>query len=147
MLEEALSELYTGWHFPDQRELNPLQLAYIGDTLHDLYVRCRLMEHPASVGNLHKQATQRVSAHAQAVMLELIGELLTDEEQKTVKSGRNAHAKHAPPKHAEAADYTQATALEALWGLLFVSKQFGRLDYLIGEALTRYESYINNEEN
>ena len=64
----------------DTRELNPLQMAYIGDTVHDLYVRSLLMAKGATVGKMHKQATRMVSAAAQAKMLSAIEMELTEAE-------------------------------------------------------------------
>lgn len=123
----------------DTRELNPLQMAYIGDTLHDLYVRSMLVSQGMTVGAMHKQAVRMVSAHAQARMLEAIEPELTEAEADIARRGRNSQAKHAAPKHADPADYAHATALEALWGYLYLSGQAQRLDTLIRMALERTE--------
>ena len=123
----------------DPRELNPLQMAYIGDTVHDLFVRSRLMARPASVGKMHKQAVRMVSAFAQARMLEALEQELTEAEADIARRGRNSQAKHAAPKHADPADYAHATGLEALWGYLYLSGQQQRLDELIKTALMRTE--------
>ena len=123
----------------DTRELNPLQMAYIGDTLHDLYVRSMLVSRGMTVGAMHKQAVRMVSAHAQARMLEAIEPELTEAEADIARRGRNSQAKHAAPKHADPADYAHATALEALWGYLYLSGQAQRLDTLIRMALERTE--------
>ena len=40
---EAFSALRQAALFPDIRQMNALQMAYIGDTLHDLYVRSHLL--------------------------------------------------------------------------------------------------------
>lgn len=121
----------------DPRELNPLQMAYIGDTVHDLFVRSSLMRHPASVGKMHKQAVRMVSAAAQAQMLRAIEEELTEAEADVARRGRNAQAKHAAPKNADPADYAHATGLEALWGYLFVTGETQRLAQLVTMALER----------
>ena len=61
----------------DAREFSPLVLAYIGDSVYDLYVRSRLVsEGNAKVQDLHTRATERVNATAQcntvhAIMNEL----------------------------------------------------------------------------
>ena len=44
-----------------------------------------------------------------------------------MRRGRNAHAHHAAPRHADPADYAQATGLEALAGYLYLSGQMERL--------------------
>ena len=124
----------------DPRELNPLQMAYVGDTVHDLFVRSRLMQRPSSVGRMHKQAVRMVSAAAQARMLEAIAPELTQEEADIARRGRNAQAKHAAPKNADPADYAHATGLEALWGYLYIKGETARLCELVGMALERTET-------
>lgn len=124
----------------DPRTLNPLQMAYIGDTVHDLYVRSRLVARGMSVGAMHRQAVRMVSAAAQARMLEAIEGELTEAEADIARRGRNAQAKHAAPKNADPADYAHATGLEALWGYLYITKQNERLSALMADALARTEA-------
>ena len=103
MLEE-LDQARAAFCARDTKELNPLQMAYIGDTLHDLYVRSLLLSRGMTVGRMHKQAIRMVSAHAQACMLERIEGELTEAEADLARRGRNSQAKHAAPRHADPAD-------------------------------------------
>ena len=80
MLTEQLTMAHDAFAVRDTRELNPLQMAYIGDTVHDLYVRSLLVSRGMTVGKMHKQAVRMVSAFAQARMLEAIEPDLTEEE-------------------------------------------------------------------
>ena len=139
MLREELAAARDAFGAKDTRELNPLQMAYIGDTVHDLYVRSLLLARGMTVGRMHWQAVRMVSAHAQAKMLEAIEPELTDGEADVARRGRNAQAKHAAPKNADPADYSHATGLEALWGYLYLSGQTQRLDELMKAALARTE--------
>lgn len=139
MLTQELDAARLAFGARDTRELNPLQMAYIGDTVHDLYVRSMLLSRGMAVGRMHRQAIHMVSAFAQARMLEAIAQELTEQEADIARRGRNAQAKHAAPKHADPADYAHATGLEALWGYLYLSGQTERLDTLIRLALTRTE--------
>ena len=125
MQGEEIRAAQAAFSLPDPRELNPLQLAYVGDTLHDLYVRSLLVSRKMSVGSMHKQAA--------------IEDELTEQEADVTRRGRNAQAKHAAPKHADPADYAHATGLEALWGYLYVTNQTQRLDELITLAIARTE--------
>ena len=75
MQGEEIRAAQAAFSLPDPRELNPLQLAYVGDTLHDLYVRSLLVSRKMSVGSMHKQAVRMVSAAAQAAMLAAMGGL------------------------------------------------------------------------
>lgn len=139
MQGDEIKAVQSAFSLPDPRELNPLQMAYLGDTLHDLYVRSMLVSRKMSVGAMHKQAVRMVSAAAQARMLEAIEPELTEQEADITRRGRNAQAKHAAPKHADPADYAHATGLEALWGYLYVTKQTDRLDTLIRLSILRTE--------
>lgn len=139
MIHEEISAAHDAFKAIDVRELNPLQMAYVGDTVHDLYVRSMLLSRGMSVGKMHKQAVRMVSAGAQARMLEAIEPELEADEADAARRGRNAQAKHAAPKHADPADYAHATGLEALWGYLYLSGKTQRLDELIKLALARTE--------
>ena len=139
MLTQEINAAHDAFAVRDTKELNPLQLAYVGDTIHDLYVRSMLVARGMTVGAMHKQAVRMVSAYAQARMLEAIEPDLTEAEADIARRGRNSQAKHAAPKHADPADYAHATALEALWGYLYLSGQSARLDELIKAALSRTE--------
>ena len=139
MLKEELNSAHDAFAPADIRGLNPLQMAYVGDTVHDLYVRSMLLARGMAVGKMHRQAVRMVSAGAQARMLERIEPELTPEEADIARRGRNSQAKHAAPRHADPADYAHATALEALWGYLYLSGQTRRLDELIKLALRRTE--------
>ncbi len=139
MLKEELNSAHDTFAPADIRGLNPLQMAYVGDTVHDLYVRSMLLSRGMAVGRMHRQAVRMVSAGAQARMLERIEPELTQEEADIARRGRNSQAKHAAPRHADPADYAHATALEALWGYLYLSGQTQRLDELMRLALTRTE--------
>ena len=139
MLKEELNSAHDAFAPADIRGLNPLQMAYVGDTVYDLYVRSMLLSRGMAVGKMHRQAVRMVSAGAQARMLERIEPELTQEEADIARRGRNSQAKHAAPRHADPADYAHATALEALWGYLYLSGQTQRLDELMKLALTRTE--------
>lgn len=139
LLKEELNSAHDAFVQADIRELNPLQMAYVGDTVHDLYVRSMLLSRGMAVGKMHRRAVRMVSAGAQARMLERIEPELTPEEADIARRGRNSQAKHAAPRHADPADYAHATALEALWGYLYLSGRTKRLDELMKLALTRTE--------
>ena len=139
MQKQELERAREAFGARDTKELNPLQMAYVGDTIHDLYVRSMLLSRGMTVGAMHKQAVRMVSAFAQARMLEAIEQELTEAEADITRRGRNSQAKHAAPKNADPADYAHATGLEALWGYLYLSGQQQRLDELIKTALMRTE--------
>lgn len=117
----------------DALMISPLRLAYIGDAVHDLHVRARLILGGETVRAMHRGAVGFVSAGAQARALSRISEQLTDIEADVVRRGRNAHAHHGVPKHADAKDYALATALEALFGFLYLTGRMERLQALFAQ--------------
>lgn len=109
------------------RMMNPLTLAYIGDTIYDLLVRSYLvMTKDIKVNDLHHEAINFVSAGAQAHTLEDIYDRLTDEEKAIVRRGRNAKSATVP-KNADIGEYRYATGFEALLGFLYLTEQQKRL--------------------
>ncbi len=131
MTEEWNRTMRAHLDFPDVRELNSLQLAYLGDALHDVYFRGLLLSRGYRVGQMHKMATGRVSAHAQATVYQVLFDELTPEEQEVARRGRNAQSRHPVPRNQDPADYGMATGLEALWGYLYVTGQLERLQELL----------------
>jgi len=109
------------------RLLNPLQLAYIGDTVWDLLVRTRLLYRGRNLRHMHQEAVAHVNAAAQAAALRRLEGVTTEQENDILRRGRNAHARHPVPKNQDPGDYSAATALEALIGYLYVTGQEERL--------------------
>ncbi len=121
----------------EARMLSPLQLAYVGDSVHALLVRTRLLQKNLLVRDMHRASNEAVSAVSQARELQRILPLLTEEEAAVVRRGRNAHPHHSAPKSASVGEYAEATGLEALLGYLYLTGQSGRIKelmpYLQGE--------------
>ncbi len=114
---------------------NPLSLAFLGDTVWDLLVRSRLLLTGVKPGGLHRAASQRVNAGAQARAMRAVEPALTEAEGDIARRARNAHAKHGAPKNQSAYDYAQASALEAVLGYLALTGQEGRARELFDIAL------------
>ena len=119
------------------RGLNGVQLAFVGDTIYDLYARTQVLEeHDACVRELHRRAVAHVNARAQARAFAAVESLLTEEEADVARRGRNAHSR--PPKNQDPGDYARATALEALVGYLYLLGRHSRLEELFA-AIRRTE--------
>lgn len=116
------------------RMKNPLVLAYIGDTVYDLYIRTSLVESSQeSVNEINKRACGVVNARAQAEVAELLLPSFTEEEAAIYRRGRNAKC-GTIPKNMSVADYHKATALEAVIGYLFLTGQNSRIEELFAAA-------------
>ncbi len=121
------------FHFEHKTLPGSLELAYLGDTLYDLYVREHLIARGGRVGTLHREAVSLVCAHAQSEALSRLEDVLADEERDVVRRARNA--RQSPPKNADPAEYHRATALEALIGWLYVTGRQERMNALLALAL------------
>ena len=118
----------------DIRTIPPLTLAYIGDSVMDLFVRTYFATTShETVQKLNNRAIKIVNAASQAKILTEIDEILTDEEKDVVRRGRNAKSA-TKPKHADVNDYRLATGLEALLGYLFISGKNDRLSEILGQV-------------
>lgn len=114
----------------DIRAISTLGLAHLGDGVFELMVRSWLCLHgKATNKGLHKATVKYVAAPAQAAAAEKIIPLLTEEEGDVFRRGRNT-SPHSVPKAASRADYQTATALEALFGWLYLQGRTERINQL-----------------
>lgn len=118
---------------------NVLTLAYIGDAIYELIIRKYILEKGTyKVNDLQHMAIKYVSAKSQSEFLNtLINEnILTEEELDIIYRARNnTSGRH--PKNTDIITYKRATALEALFGYLFLEQNYDRINelmnYIIGE--------------
>lgn len=119
--------------------LSPGTLAFVGDGVYGLLVRCALAEVNRPAGQLHELSVKLVSAAAQARAMDIIEPLLTDKETDVFKRGRNAHVK--VPKSATSVDYHRATGLETMFGYLYLDGQIERTEFLFNKI---WETFSGN---
>ena len=118
----------------DLQTISGGSLAYIGDSVYDLYIRTYL----ASKSNeksrkLHKKAISYVSAKAQSKIIDKIFEVLTDDEKAVYKRGRNTNI--VTNKHVDIIEYKKATGFEALVGYMYISGNVKRIEQIIKLAI------------
>jgi ribonuclease III family protein len=100
--------------------VNGLQLAYLGDSVLELFVREHLLRHHlGSIEQLHKRTVHFTNAKSQAKFLETLLMELSQEEVALVKKGRNSSASQGK-KTASVMEYKHATGLETLLGQLYL---------------------------
>ena len=110
--------------------ISALGLAHLGDGVYELMVRSHLcLRGKATNAGLHRAAVRYVSAPAQARLAHAILPRLTEEEHAVYRRGRNSHTA-AVPKGASVGEYHAATALEALFGWLYLQGKTDRLNEL-----------------
>ena len=139
-MEESLRSLILK-EFPheevDIRTYSPSTLAFLGDAVYSLVIRTILV----SKGNrqaekLHNETTYYVRAQQQAEIGMAVYDLMTEEEKKIYRRGRNSNPYHHA-KSASMEEYLQATALEALCGYLYLQGRTDRLIELLREGIAR----------
>lgn len=130
----------------DIRTYSPLALAYIGDGVYELIIRTLLIKKGnCPVNKLHRRASTLVRASAQSAMVTVLEPLLTSEEHKIYKRGRNAHSA-TMAKHATVTDYRRATGFEALIGWLYLTRQWERMAELVKTGIQSEEIQGKSEE-
>lgn len=111
--------------------VNPLALAFVGDTVYDLFVRETLVcTSKCHVGKLHQKAVDKVRAKAQSDAAKKLLPFFTQEEKDIFMRCRNAHTGHIP-KNASVEDYHYATALEGVFGYIYLKDNIERLRELV----------------
>lgn len=117
------------------KEYSPLTLAFMGDSVYELLVRNYLVsEGNCPVRSLNRRKVELVRCQAQAQALVRVWPYLTEGEKEIAMRGRNAHVGHVP-KNADIGDYHAATALETLFGYLFLEDKGQRLGQLFALCL------------
>ena len=115
--------------------ISNLGLAHLGDAVYELMVRSWLcLQGKATAKGLHKAAVHYVAAPAQAERGRKILPTLTDEEREVFRRGRNS-APHSIPQNASREEYQTATALEALFGWLYLRGGNDRLNELFAQMM------------
>lgn len=114
---------------PENKQV--LELAFIGDTIFDLFSRdylIRKYDDKIKMNDLHKKNAELVCAKSQARIVETLinSNFLTDEEINYYKHARNAHS-GSKSKNSSIVDYRKATGFEALLGLLLYKNDIERM--------------------
>lgn len=125
-------------------DLSNLSLAYLGDSVFELMIRSYLcMQGKLTSKKLHQAALDYVSAPAQAAMAEKVLPLLSEKETEVFRRSRNTKP-HSVPKSAKRGEYQMATALEALFGWLYLQGRTERLNELFSAMLALEEGGQEN---
>ncbi|PTI45506.1 ribonuclease III [Staphylococcus xylosus] len=117
----------------DNKLLNPLTLAYMGDAVLDQHVREYIvLKLKAKPNRLHQEAKRYVSAKSQAQTLEFLMEnnWFTEDELDIVRRGRNAKS-YTKAKNTDIQTYRKSSGLEAVIGYLYLEKEQARLTALL----------------
>ena len=116
-------------NYLDQIEnINSLALAYLGDSIYEVYIRKFLINKGiVKVNELQKEAISYVSAKNQSEYLsKMIDNIFFSEDELTIIKRARNHKSHAS-KSTDIRTYKNSTGLEALIGYLYLIKKEARI--------------------
>lgn len=125
--------------------LSPAAFAFIGDAVHTLFVRERLLaERDGGTGTLHVAASRMVNANIQAEVYDALclDNAFTAEEADIARRAKNAHL-HSRSKAADSAAYHKATALEAVLGYVHLTGRGEREKELLEKCLSATIKFLS----
>ena len=140
-MEKNITFKFTEKNFSSPEQMQALTLAYIGDSIYDIMSREYVMKnHLGKINDLHRTVSTLVSARAQASFMKHILEnnILTDIEESIYIRGKN-QKNNSKAKNASIMEYKLATGLEAVFGYLYLEKNFERLEEMFNYIINLYE--------
>lgn len=116
-------------------EVNPIVLAFVGDSVHTLFVRDDIVKSKNFlVGEQHKRSSNICKASHQSKLYDALLPHLTEEELTILKRAKNSKT-HNKAKNADMEEYKKATAFEALIGWLWLQGDYDRMIKLLNIKL------------
>lgn len=121
------------------KDINVLALAYLGDSVYEIYIREYLIKKGiVKTKDLQSESIKYVSAKKQCEYLKMMldSNFFNEEEKNIIMRARN-HKGSSHPKNTDIVTYKYATGLEALIGYLYLEDNKIRIDeimkYIMGE--------------
>jgi len=122
----------------EAKSYSSLTLAFLGDSVFEVLVRNKIvLNGDMKLDKLHLTKVGIVCAKFQAKATQYILDTLSDDELAIFKRGKNSKC-HAP-KNTDIADYRLATALESLFGYLYLIGDEERINQLFSIVWNIYE--------
>lgn len=112
-------------------QLSAQTLAYLGDAVFELHIRKVLLQRGLrGAKTLHEAVVAYTSATGQSQCLTRIEPLLSEQEQMIIKRGRNGTLSKKP-RNESLAEQRRASALETLFGHLYIQSNLSRIETLV----------------
>ncbi|MEA4911466.1 MAG: ribonuclease III domain-containing protein [Oscillospiraceae bacterium] len=122
------------------KQKSAVELAFMGDAVYELLVREHITRSIDTKPNtLHRMCVDYVCADAQCAALELLLPELSPEELDIVRRGKNA-TKTSVPRNGSPRSYRSSTALEALFGYLYLCGETQRARLLFSHITQQRDS-------
>ena len=108
----------------DLRETSGIVLAYLGDSVWELYVREFFILKGYNIRNLNKHVVESVNAKTQSRILRDIFDEVDEKYKQLINRSKNGNIKTFP-RSCTVMEYRKATGFEAYIGALYID---GRID-------------------
>ena len=117
------------------QQMQPLVLAMIGDSVQTLFVREYVAKkYGVKVNKMNKMVASVVSAGAQFLTFKKIESDLNEDELDIARRARNTNI-HTKAKNFSFHEYIYATALEAVFGYLYLCGEKERLEMFLNRSV------------
>lgn len=122
----------------DLRETSGVVLAYLGDSVWELYVREYFILKGYNIRNLNKHVVQCVNAKIQSRILREIIDKVDEKYKPLINRSKNGNIKTFP-KSCSVMEYREATGFEAYIGALYIDGNIDKIKEII-------KTNLNGEE-
>lgn len=114
----------------DIDEAGILNIAFLGDSIWELYVRKAFFNKGLSLKKLNHLVKEYVNAKFQSSLYNKIYDEIEEEEKNFSKRARNANIKHYP-KSCTMKEYRESTAFEALIAYYYLNEKIEKIENII----------------
>lgn len=118
------------------KETSGVVLAYLGDSVWELYVREYFVQKGYNIKNLNKYVVSSVNAKTQSRILRDILEEVDEEYKPLINRSKNGNIKTFP-RSCSMMEYREATAFEAYIGALYINGEIDKIKEIITKNLNR----------
>lgn len=118
----------------DLRETSGVVLAYLGDSVWELYVREYFILKGYNIRNLNKNVVKSVNAKTQSRILRDILDDVDEKYKSIINRSKNGNIKTFP-RSCTVMEYREATGFEAYIGALYIDGNIEKIKEIIKENL------------
>ncbi len=118
----------------DLRETSGIVLAYLGDSVWELYVREFFILKGYNIRNLNKHVVESVNAKTQSRILRDIFDEVDEKYKQLINRSKNGNIKTFP-RSCTVMEYREATGFEAYIGALYIDGRIEEIKNIIRKNL------------
>ena len=118
----------------DLRETSGIVLAYLGDSVWELYVREFFILKGYNIRNLNKHVVESVNAKTQSRILRDIFDEVDEKYKQLINRSKNGNIKTFP-RSCTVIEYREATGFEAYIGALYIDGRIEEIKNIIRKNL------------